>query len=258
MNMKRTSAISIDFIRLYAHTISEKDDTVSIDRFPYDDRHDFYVDETFGGIAAQIKLSDNRNGRRAQSDVSLTVVDVSTRCEVAFSKIKVNLDMEECCKDYYVCFPAETSELKAGHTYRLIASDDTASQTLATSVFHLFGASTLGHPTEWYEVCNGGIRPAWENNLYKTTTTVDHHDYYVRFNLSHRFGAMPPAILPELEMRLHYPDGRYVSVLFREPKCLSPEDFDDNNWFVEYPFTTTLDINGVFYAELLCMEFPIA
>lgn len=256
--MKRNSTISIDLIRFHALRNGENNDVVGIDQLPYDDRHDFCVDDTFGGIAAELQLTNTLYDRTAQCELALTLVDVTSRCEVALEKINVGISNEECCKNYYVRFASEANGLQAGHSYRLSVSDKHASQTLATSVFHLFGAATLGHPAEWYEVCCGGIRPAWESNLYKTARTVDNHDYYVRFNLTHRFGAMPPAIMPELELRLYYPDGHCVSAQFREPKCLNLDNFDDNEWFVEFPFTTTLDINGVFYAELLCMGFAIA
>lgn len=256
--MKRNSTISIDLIRFCALGNGENNDVAGIDQLPYDDRHDFCVDYTFGGIAAELQLTNTLYDRTAQCELALTLVDVTTRCEVALEKINVGISNKECCKNYYVRFPAETSELQAGHTYRLSVSDKHAHQTLATGVFHLFDAATLGHPTEWYDVCDGGIRPAWESNLYKTARTVDNHDYYVRFNLTHRFGAMPPAILPELELRLYYPDGYCVSAQFKEPMCLGLENFDNNSLFVEYLFTTALDINGIFYAELLCMEFPIA
>lgn len=45
---------------------------------------------------------------------------------------------------------------------------------------------------------------------------------------------------------------------FKEPYCISRENYDDNRWTVECPFETIADINGVFYAELLCMKHPIA
>lgn len=54
------------------------------------------------------------------------------------------------------------------------------------------------------------------------------------------------------------PDEELPLVMFAEPRCTNSDDFKDNIWCVEYPFTTAYDRNGVFYAELLCMEYPIA
>lgn len=256
--MKKNSPISVDYTQFYSYEINGKDDLVGIDQFPYDNRRDFIFDETFGGIAIHIKVSNESYDKGVRRELLLLVVDASTRCEVTCRRIKVNMRSEDYCKDYYMDFPAKMTEFKPGHTYKLIISDATASQTLATSVFHLFNSNKLGHPTKWYEVCDGGIRPAWEQNLYKNLKTIDNHDYYVRFNLSQKFGSMPPSILPELELRLYYPDGHYISTQFKEPRCLSVDNFDNNYWFVEYLFIPVQDISGVFYAELLCMEYPIA
>ena len=64
--------------------------------------------------------------------------------------------------------------------------------------------------------------------------------------------------MPELEVRLYYPDGKYVKEFFKEPFCRNLESYKDNRWVIECPFETADEINGVFYAELLCMEYPIA
>lgn len=258
MNMKRKSPISIDYLRFYTYNTDEKDDLVFIDQFPFDDRHDFLVDEFFSGIAVRIDLSNDCNGKGVRRCVTLSLVDATIRCVVSSRTVKVNMSKDEFFKDYYVCFPADEADLKPGHTYKMVTADDTASQTLGESIFHLFDGKRLGHPSEWYEVCDGGVRPAWKDELYKTIRTIDTHDYYVRFNLGQKFGYMLPNVLPELEMRLYYPGGQHVAIRFREPMRSEPENCKDGGWFVEYPFATVGESNGVFYAELLCMEYPIA
>lgn len=253
--MKRKSPISVSSIQFYTYGIEE---SVSFDQFPYDDRNDFIADRLLSGIAVKIGFHRDRYGKGVRRDVSLRLVDVTDRYEVASENTKVIIGKNEFFKEIYVQFPSETSRIFPGHTYRLIVCDDTSSQTLSGKIFHLLDKNSLPHPTEWYEILDGGLRPPGENDLYKTIKTADGQIYYVRFNLAHKFGPMPPAVFPELELRLYYPDGRHIEAHFREPECHGAENYRNNIWSVEYPFTTSDDVNGVFYAELLCMEYPVA
>lgn len=254
MNMKRKSPISVG--RIQFHTYDPTDESVSIDRLPFNNRGDFALCSPQGGIAVKITFNNDRYDTGVRRDVALTLVDATTRCEVATRTVRLSMCRREFTKNVYADFHAE--EIEPGHTYRLVVSDTGASQTLAGKVIHVLDMDRLPHPAEWYGTCDGGLRPAWESNLYKSLNTTNGHDYYVRFNLEYKLGYLLPAIMPELELRLYLPEGREVEVMFREPRCLSEDDYKDNRWFVEYPFTTSYHSNGVYYAELLCMECPIA
>lgn len=261
--MNKKSHISIDEIRFCSYTSVEKKKVgKNLWMLDFDARHDFLVDSTFAGIVAQIHFLNERFALEPPCGVRhkmrMALIDTTSRIEVTSCNVCTYIPKDEYLYLNYIDFPLESVQFLAGHSYKLVVHDLTASAIMGEFTFHLFGEQTLGHPTKWYEVCYGGVRPAWEDNLYKSLNTVDGHDYYVRFNLLHRFGGTPPTILPELEMRLHYPDGHYISASFKEPRCLGLEGLENNHWYVEYPFTTVRDINGIFYAELLCMEYPIA
>lgn len=259
--MKKKSPISVNNIRFYSLEYDEDEIiTYSIEQFQYDDRSDFDVyDSYLQGLAVNIDLSNERvDGRGVRREILLTLVDMTLRCEVASTRIKVNIRRGEVCRNLYHYYPAKSTGLKPGHHYKLAVSDLTSGQTLAERVVHLVDLKVVGNPTEIYTVCDGGVRPAWETSLYKSLNTSDEHDYYVRFNLTHNFGLMPPAILPELEIKLYYPDGRYVSTHFMEPRHWNRDAVDNNILYVESLFTTDRDRNGVFYAELLCLGFQIA
>lgn len=254
--MNKKSPIYVGQIQFYTYNQDQVDDLALINQFPFDDRSDFIAEPSLAGIAVKIAATNERFDSGVRRNVTLTLVDVTSRCEAASQSLKIILRRQECFKDYYAHFPADGIIL--GHTFKLIIDDPIASHTIDQRVFRLIDANPLPHPAEWYGVCDGGVRPAWEHNLYKSIGTDDGQRYYVRFNIEQKLGYRLPSVLPELELRLYVPDEETPLVMFAEPRCTNSDDFKDNIWYVEYPFTTAYDRNGVFYAELLCMEYPIA
>ena len=254
--MNKKSPIYVGQIQFYTYNQDQVDDLALINQFPFDDRSDFIAEPSLAGIAVKIAATNERFDSGVRRNVTLTLVDVTSRCEVASQSLKIILRRQECFKDYYAHFPADG--IIPGHTFKLIIDDPIASHTIDQRVFRLIDANPLPHPAEWYGVCDGGVRPAWEDKLYKSLTTDDGQKYYVRFSIEQKLGYRLPSVLPELELRLYVPDEEQPLVMFAEPRCTNSDDFKDNIWYVEYPFTTAYDRNGVFYAELLCMEYPVA
>ncbi len=255
--MKRKSPISIDRIQFYVYDCDQIDELGFIYQFPYDNRHDFLVDRFLAGIAVKFEVSNDRFDKGARRYVSFTLVDMTERCEVATQTVKINLAADGF-KDGYIHFPAETSGIVGDHTYKLVVRDETSRLPLAESVIHLLDKATMGDPTEWYQICDGGIKPSWNSDVFKSLNTIDAHEYLVRFVVAPEICCRFLSVMPELEVRLYYPDGKNVKVFFKEPFCRDLENYKDNRWVIECPFETADDINGVFYAELLCMEYPIA
>lgn len=254
--MNKKSPIYVGQIQFYTYNQDQVDDLALINQFPFDDRSDFIADPSLAGIAVKICATNERFDSGVRRNVTLTLVDVTSRCEVASQSLKIILRRQECFKDYYAHFPADG--IIPGHTFKLIIDDPIASHTIDQRVFRLIDANPLPHPAEWYGACDGGVRPAWEDKLYKSLTTDDGQKYYVRFNIEQKLGYRLPSVLPELELRLYVPDEEQPLVMFAEPRSMNSDDYKDNIWYVEYPFTTAYDRNGTFYAELLCMEYPIA
>lgn len=254
--MNKKSPIYVGQIQFYTYNQDQVDNLALINQFPFDDRSDFIAEPSLAGIAVKIAATNERFDSGVRRNVTLTLVDVTSRCEVATQSLKIILRRQECFKDYYAHFPADG--IIPGHTFKLIIDDPIASHTIDQRVFRLIDANPLPHPAEWYGIYDAGVRPAWEDNLYKSLTTDDGQKYYVRFNIKQKLGYRLPSVLPELELRLYVPDEETPLVMFAEPRCTNSDDFKDNIWYVEYPFTTAYDRNGVFYAELLCMEYPVA
>ncbi len=256
--MKKSPPIDIGCMQFYAYGRSEKVDQTFTDTKIFDNRQDIAVDSDFGGIAIKVSINSLHFDKGVRRLLAFVLVDMTSRCEVATHREKVIIHKEELFKDIYVDFPAEVHELKAGHSYRLVATDEGSSRQLSRRVFHLYDLENLDAPWDWYLVPSGGIRLPWDDTLYKSLDAREGQYYYVRFNIEHTFGDNPPKIMPELEIRLFHPDGKKVEIDFLEPRCESLENYEDSRWYVEFPFDSTSDNKGVFYAELLCMEHPIA
>lgn len=254
-NKKSKSPILFGEPLFCSYGSEEKYFTDYLCQFSYDGRHDFVIDKDFCGIAVRLEFLNDNFNRGARRKVSVHLVDVTLRYEVASQEIRVVMNRDEYVHHSYVCFPDEANLFKAGHTYKLAVCDETAHEVLGETFIHLFDLS-IGKPENWYTIVDGGVRPSWIDNLYKSLNTIHHSLYYVRFNLIQNFGFLPPYIFPELEIRLHYPDGKHVDVFFREPMCF---DHEYNRYFVEVPLVTTSSVDdGIYYVEVLCMQYAIA
>lgn len=258
--MKKEIPISINRVNFCSFTIDEKKAVgKDIWQFTFDRRQDFYFDDSLGGIAAEIYFCNNRalmdNPRGVRRKITLILIDTTARTEIDSITESVYILKDNYIQPSYVYYLTSTAGFKPNHEYKLIIKDDATGVTLGEYVFHLFGGNNIGQPTEWYYLEDGGIRPEWQNQLYCSVKAITYKDYYIRFDLHHRFGFNPPAIFPELEIRLYDPDMQLLDVHFMEPRLL---DYDMDIYFVESKLHISKEYHGVFYAELRCMKQPIA
>lgn len=257
--MKKESPINVEqvyFCSFSADEIKQYGDTPYL--LSFDARHDFLIDSSFAGIAAKVDLCNNRfcssDDRGIRRRVSITLIDTTLRCKLATRLIKVNMPKCDPYKTVYELFSAKEIDFRSEHSYKLIICDETASVTIDEYIFHVYGQLELGMPTEWYTIDGCGVRPDWTDSIYRSVD-IERGDLNARFNIAQNFGSKVPEILPELEIRLYYPDGKSVNSRFIEPHCF---DFRTNLYFAEYPFFSTSLHPGVYYAEILCMEYPLA
>lgn len=252
--MTKKSPISINKIQFCSYDLYQVSDLSSMDKFHYDDRRDFIKHEFFGGIAVKVEINNNRYDKGVRRKICFRLIDTTMECLVAVRWKNITL-VKEDSKEGFVHFPAESSSLNGNHIYSLLIMDENASQILAEESINIYS-----YPFGWhhYEVHDCGVRPSWEDDLYKSLNTHDVNDYFLRFNLIRQAPKEKPLNTPEVELRLHYPDGKYVKTYFQGPKYFGLENIPTGILSVEFPFSTFGDINGVFYAELLCMNSRIA
>lgn len=257
MNMRRKTPISVcDLMICTLERCKYYYEKCDIEKWPYDGRRDFLVDGYSEGIAVKLGLYNERD-KGARRNMKLTLVDMTSRCEIASERLKVNFRSDDVCQWTVVAFTTGSTDLVGGHTYKLIVTDLTSDMVLSDTMFRLLDQNTLGDPEEWYEVISGGVKQQWETETYKVMNTVSSYEYYVRFKLSPSLWTKFPSVYPELELRLYYPGGENITTDFKEPIFMGIKNFEDNTLTVDFPFNT-INGAGIFYAELRCMERPIA
>ena len=255
--MKKESPIYVVDLCFCSISSEEKNKYLTkLRELTFDGRHEFLIDPTFAGIAVEIEFCNSRyystSPKGVRRKVSLALIDATTRCEAAIKPVKVNIRKDTAYTTVHTVFSTDEVSYRAAHTYRLVVRDDATGEVLEEQFIHMFSQSELGHPSEWYTLSTGGIRPDWEDNLYRSLKVPEHSNLNVRFTLGQNFGLHRPSILPELELRLYYPDDDRIKARFVEPKCIGQET---DLYFVELPFRSSTLYSGVFYAEIICMEY---
>lgn len=258
--MKKESPLYIADARICSFSSDyEKQYGDNLHMLAFDNRRDLLIDAAFAGVAVKVDLCNNSyftfDSKGVRRNVSLILVDTTSRCEVAAKRTRVSMPARNPYKTIYAAFPLSSVAFESEHTYKIVVRDDNASATLDELVFHLFGQRELGHPAEWYTVEYGGVRPDWSQGICRSVKVDEYKDLNVRFDVGRNFADKVPVILPELELRLYYPDGDRIKTSFVEPQCI---DYGANSYCVELQFCSSGLYRGVYYAELLCMEYPIA
>ncbi len=258
--MKKRSTLHIEDILFRPYTADERNGVRNrLERLGFSRGHDFVYSPDMIGIAVELRfvnfISSSDKQRGVRHKVGLTLIDATVRAEVASRDISVYIPVDEIFRSYYIDFPLESIDIQPGHTYKLVVRDLTKSLVLGIAASHLYDERRLGDHTDWYTVFAAGIRPAWETQLYRSLTAIDRKRYFVRFEMRHNFGRRVPSILPEVEIRLHFPDKYSADVCFKEPVSC---DIKGEAFYVESLFIGNPSHQGAFYAELCCMGSPIA
>lgn len=258
--MKKESCIYIDKVLFRSFTVEEsKNSCGESSEFVFDRQSDFLFDASFGGIAVRIDFCNERyvrnKGRGVRRKVSLTLVDTTARSEITSRKVTVRMSRTEYLKSSYAVFSLSQIAFRAGHNYKLVVCDETASENLGEYSFHIFSQDTLGDPADWYDVYSAGIRREGEYHICRSVDSTDSEIFVVRFKMRRNLSGNLPAVLPEIEMRIYYPECERIETHFMEPSCV---DFAGNRYMVESSFMSESKCRGAYYAEILCMKYPLA
>lgn len=140
--MNKKSHISIDNVMFCAYTSAERKEVgKNLWKLAFDTRHDFPIDSTFAGIAAQIHFVNERAILRPQRGVRhkmlMTLTDTTAQVEVATHNVCTHISKNDFIDLGYMDFPLESTQFLADHSYKFAVHDLTASTTLGEYLLHL-------------------------------------------------------------------------------------------------------------------------
>ncbi len=257
--MKKKSPITLN--KIFFSDISLSASTAQgflLSDIVFDKRHDFLLEKDFAGIAVKLHIENLRfsASKGVRRKVSAVLYDVTDRILLSTQQIDVRIPGFKCVEYYFLPFPAAGIEFKSGHAYRLQVRDDNADVLLGEQCFRVYGISQLGDPEHWFKPEAGGLIREGESDMLKSCNIASEGEqiYRVRFEVTRQLNNKLD-VLPELEIRLYYPYKERVKAKFAEPHYAYRSDF---TYIVEHQIHFSGGYNGIWYAELLCLEIPIA
>lgn len=227
----------------------------------FDSRSDFYMDSSQTTMTAALMFTNERilnsSARHPvglRRKVSVSILDVTAGEILHTAFLRVSFTSDEYIRLRRIDLPLPYETVDTDHSYKVLVRDECSKRLLGEKVFHLYDAAVLGpRPYEWYKVRSGGLCSGWDDEMC-LCVYIGCHDYYrIRFNLEGNF-AQDPLTPPELEMRLYAPDGKVESWFVRP--CSDNEKI--NTYHVERQVIPRWDYQGVYYVEIICMDYPVA
>ncbi len=233
--------------------------TFDISKLDYDLRQDFLIEKAFGGIAVEIRFENllHDSHRRVGRTVTAYLFDATDRMLLLTKQINVKIPASSYMEEFYISFPSTEIEFKSGHSYRLHLRDDETGANIGEKCFHIFSVNHLGKPEKWYEPNCAELITVSDHRFLRCcdATSDEEQTYKIRFEISDRIPGISLDVHPEVEVRLYYPASDRVEVTFIEPRYAYLGDF---SYYVDIPFHPSSHFKGIYYVELLCMDFPIA
>lgn len=228
--------------------------------FSFDDRSDFDYDDTQSSLSIMLTFSNERMLRSEgivpgiRRRVSVNILDITggeiMRCE----PVTVSIPRNEYIRCRIITIPFTYGDIAADHSFKILVRDECSKKRLGEKVFHMYDRAMLGRlPDEWYKAVEGGLMPEWSDVMHQCINSDSYSRNKVRFCLKGNFDH-DPVSLPELEIRLYSPDGKVTSS-FTKPET---DSNDSEKLYVDHDLYTGYCEGGVHYAELLCMDYPVA
>lgn len=225
----------------------------------FDGRRDFTINSALSGLAVLLTLTDERRllssplAPGASRTVSVTLIDGTAGAVMGTESVAVEVPDCDYIAQCRVDFPLACADVNTEHTFRLVVRDECSRRLLGEDTFRMYDEVRGGrHVSDWFAVERGGVSD-FSDDLYRSIDYPGNAYHKVVFMLRMAVDDAP-VLLPEMEVRVHYPGGG-VDARFARPVR---DRYDAGLYVVEVPFLAYLGRRGVHYAELLCMDFPLA
>ncbi len=224
----------------------------------FDGRRDFLANASLSGVAVLIMLTNERRLTTQRTTgirryVKVVLIDETVNSILDSKNVWVNMCGYDLTRQYRVDFPLCYATINTDHSYKFIVRDECSCRILGEERFRLYEEFRHGkNVSGCFSVKSGAVVDIY-GGKYKSLECFDDAYYKLLFDLQPCFDEMP-VILPEFEVCIYSPDGRVVSRF-----CHPVRDEDESGMFhLETPFLTSCYNRGVCYAEIRCMDYPIA
>lgn len=224
----------------------------------FDGRRDFLVNANLSGLAVLIMLTNERRlhasgVRGIRRRVQVALIDETVNSVLGSKYVGVNMPAHLLADQYRVDFPIDYSDVNTDHSYKLIVRDECSHRILGEETLHFFDNVRCGrHVSEWFSIRGGSVVDMYGEKYRCVESVVDTY-YKVRFDIELSF-VETPMILPEFEVRIYSPDGRVYSRFCRPCR----DEYEPDEFHLEAPFLTNRYNRGVYYAEIICMDYPVS
>lgn len=238
-----------------------------VDESSFDDRSDFAIDFRLRDLAVLLAFSNERvlksdKAPGIRRNVSVSLIDDTDSRVLSTIILKVNIHRGELTGTYRVDFPFIYYNIVWNHSFKVVVREVASGRELGGRAFHLFDEGYGRHCfdrriSECFQSSLGGLARLGVSAFYRSFHAELPGHYAVRFRLHALFAdafANTPWRMPEMEVRIHYPDGSMDS-RFGVLEC---EDYDMGEYQIEMPFFLKCSQRGIGYAELRCLNDPVA
>lgn len=228
----------------------------------FDARHDFTLTMPDPKLAVWMTFANERclegDGRKGvRRSVLVTLSDATNQKLLASASVSVNIKGGEYCYYAQACLPIVFDEVDFTHPYKVTVTDRKSGQILGDRelrFFHQF--IDRYYISEIFKPFSAGFGPYYVHPTFKSFNADISEYSYVCFHLSPEESITLPPFIPEMEVRIYFPDGTV------ESKFVTPELDEGDSYLTTYhvaaPFYMTQLKKGICYAELISFDIPIA
>lgn len=226
-------------------------------KLPFDERQDIAVSERDPHIAIRMDVLNDGvlqsiTPKGVKRELRVILLDSISQKAVHTATLKVVLKKGEATTSVYSLVPIEYESLNFDHSHKVIVVDEKTGKRMGEReirVFKLFyGELFCGNLVN---PVYGGVQPYYSTDLYKGFWSEDMAYHYVKFYLRRAETDRGPAVLPEVEVRIYFPDGSTARKFVRPERVNNGEELYE----VVASFLHTSLKRGICYAELICLDF---
>lgn len=228
----------------------------------FDQRHDFILTLPSPMLAVRMEFANERslNGKRfkgVRRPMTVTLADSANNDLHSFAKVSANIRSGRFYDKTNVCLPINFDKVDFNHQYVVTVRDVKSGKILGEQTLHFFRQFKDSlYVTEWLRPVCAGVVPDYSEDMYRSFDADLMSYHKVRFNLVPDEDFTIPTFLPEMEVRIYFPDGTIDSKFIVPVR--DETDSESESYIVSSPFYMTMSRKGICYAELICHDSPIA